>query len=237
MANNASKNRRKFLLPLRSLITASCWSINSQAAVITSSLRDVSVMFIGFEKCFDVDGGHMPCSVDLLIVFMNLISRVIAVSVVAIFVLSAFAGLFGTLLSGRWCQRNLSDKDFCKAVAVPLECCLVQSFFFLFGAFSPQPWCPYKRRNMWIGMSAIGSYLEHLKVLRRHYVESDLRDGIGNSSKSSVTFTLLWIWYMQVTCKHLLVLWLFSSTSQWCVGCGIGLIPLFRLWKVSWMMS
>ena len=58
-------------------------------------------MFIGFKKCFDVDGGHMPCSVDLLIVFMNLISRVIAVSVVAIFVLSAFAGLFGTLLSGR----------------------------------------------------------------------------------------------------------------------------------------
>ena len=43
----------------------------------------------------------MPCSVDLLIVFMNLISRVIAVSIVAIFVLSAFAGLFGTLLSER----------------------------------------------------------------------------------------------------------------------------------------
>ena len=29
-------------------------------------------------------------------------------------------------------------------------------------------------------MNAIGSYLEHLKVLRRHYVESDLRDGSGN---------------------------------------------------------
>ena len=58
-------------------------------------------MFIGFKKCFDVDGGHMPCSVDLLIVFMNLISRVIAVSVVEIFVMSAFAGLFGTLLSSR----------------------------------------------------------------------------------------------------------------------------------------
>jgi len=30
---------------------------------------------------------------------MNNISRVIAISIVAIFVLSAFAGLFGTLLS------------------------------------------------------------------------------------------------------------------------------------------
>ena len=148
------------------------------------------------KQCFDVDGGHMPCSVDLLIVFMNLISRVIAVSVVAIFVMSAFAGLFGTLLSSRWCQRNLSDKDFCKVVAVPLECCLVQSFFFLFGAFSPQPWCPYKRRNMWIGMSAIGSFLVRLKVLKTHYVENLLRDGSGNRRRSLVAFALLIIWYM-----------------------------------------
>ncbi len=58
-------------------------------------------MFIRQKKCFDVDGGHTPFALDLLIVFMNLISRVIAVSVVAIFVISAFAGLFGTLLSSR----------------------------------------------------------------------------------------------------------------------------------------
>ena len=53
------------------------------------------------KKCFDVDGVHKPNAVDELNVFMNLISRIIAVTVVAIFVLSAFAGLFGTLLSGR----------------------------------------------------------------------------------------------------------------------------------------
>ena len=32
---------------------------------------------------------------------------------------------------------------------------------------------------MWIGMSAIGSYLEHLKVLKPRYAENDLRDGSG----------------------------------------------------------
>ena len=42
-------------------------------------------------------------------------------------------------------------------------------------------------------MSAIGSYLEHLKVLRQHYVGSDLRDGSGNSSEFSVVFALLMI--------------------------------------------
>ena len=137
------------------------------------------------------------CSVDRLLWFINLVSRIIAVSVVAIFVMSAFAGLFGTLLSSRWCQRSLSKQDSYRAVDVHLECCLAQSFFFLFGAFSPQPWCPSKNRNMWIGMNAIGSYLEHLKELRTHCVESDLRDGSGNSSEFSVVFALLMVWYMQ----------------------------------------
>jgi len=52
---------------------------------------------------------------------MNLFSRVIAVSVVAIFVLSAFAGLFATLLFERWYQSDLSEKDFFKAGAMHLE--------------------------------------------------------------------------------------------------------------------
>ena len=64
---------------------------------LTGRFRDVHWL----KKCFDVDGGHTPCAVDSFIVFMNLISRVIAVSVVAIFVLSAFAGLFDTLLFSR----------------------------------------------------------------------------------------------------------------------------------------
>ena len=57
-------------------------------------------MSLGFKRFGNVDGGGKSCAFDLIIVFMNLVSRVIAVSVVAIFVLSAFAGLFGTLLTG-----------------------------------------------------------------------------------------------------------------------------------------
>ena len=57
-------------------------------------------MSLVFKRFGNVDGGGNPCAFDLIIVFMNLVSRVIAVSVVAIFVLSAFAGLFGTLLAG-----------------------------------------------------------------------------------------------------------------------------------------
>jgi len=42
-------------------------------------------------------------------------------------------------------------------------------------------------------MNAIGSYLEHLKALKLHYVGSDLRDGSGNSFEFSVVFALLMI--------------------------------------------
>ena len=45
-----SKKVSVFFLPVRSLMTASCWSTNSQADVITSSLRDFSVMFIRLKK-------------------------------------------------------------------------------------------------------------------------------------------------------------------------------------------